>query len=67
MPMGEVVINSTTYKFLVDTGAPTLISKKIFQDMKIKNGKKAPLGESQDVIENQEFIVIPEMTLGSLS
>ncbi|SCY15131.1 Aspartyl protease [Nonlabens sp. Hel1_33_55] len=67
MPMVEVVINSKTYKFLVDTGAPTLISKKIFQDLKIQNGKKAPLGDSQDVIENREFIIIPEMTLGSLS
>ena len=65
-PFVNVQINSKTYRFLVDTGAPTIISTTLFNELNVQKAKEAQMGDSQGVSKERQFIVIPEMSLGSL-
>ncbi len=67
LPIVQVEINSKTYRFLVDTGAPTIISSAILADLNIKKSKDYQMGDSQGVKKNQQFVVVPEIKLGSLT
>ncbi|WP_438969404.1 aspartyl protease family protein [Nonlabens sp.] len=62
----DVEINSKKYTFLVDTGAPTLISSTIYKDLNIETEDYVAVEDSQGQINTQEVVVIPEMKIGNL-
>jgi predicted aspartyl protease len=66
LPSVNVKINGKIYKFLVDTGAPTLISNAIFNDLQLKPQMVSTVKDSEGVVSNQNFIIVPSIKLGSL-
>lgn len=62
----EVSINNKIYNFLVDTGAPTVISEEIYEDLNIKAADYTIITDSQGQRNGQEVAVIPEMIVGDL-
>lgn len=62
-----VAINGKTYRFLVDTGAPTVISSAIYKDLGIKPVKKVIIRDSQGNMNPQEVVYVPEIKIGTLT
>nr|WP_042297006.1 retropepsin-like aspartic protease [Nonlabens ulvanivorans] len=62
----DVVINQKTYTFLVDTGAPTVISNQIYKDLNINPANSTNVTDSQGQSNNQEVVIIPEVRIGNL-
>lgn len=65
-PLVNVQINDKDYVFLLDTGAPTVISKKIYDDLNIKPYVQQKVTDSQGESAKQDFVVISEMLVESL-
>ncbi|WP_438962546.1 aspartyl protease family protein [Nonlabens sp.] len=63
----KVHINGKVYNFLVDTGAPTVISDKIYKDLNIKAADRTMVTDSQGQRKSQEVVIIPMMTVGGLN
>lgn len=66
LPIIEVTIEGTPYKFLLDTGAPTVISPELATTLKSKTIKKSSVSDSQGNSSLQEFIVIDEIKIGNI-
>ncbi|MES2557751.1 MAG: aspartyl protease family protein [Bacteroidota bacterium] len=70
MRMGLVVvkvnINGKDYDFLVDTGAPNLVSKELAAELKLEPKVKQKAGDSQGRKEVLEFAEMPEMLIGGV-
>lgn len=67
LPMVVVNINGKDYNFLLDTGAPTVISNKIYNELKLKPAVKNNISDSQNKKEKQIFTVLPEMKVGNMT
>lgn len=63
----NVLINDKPYKFLVDTGAPTVISKAIFKDLNIKPALEINIIDSQGQKNKQDLVYVPEIKIGALT
>ena len=48
IPFCKVSIGGTEYNFMIDTGAPLVISKEIFTKLNLKSIHSANVGDSQD-------------------
>ncbi len=62
----DVVINQKTYTFLVDTGAPTVISNQIYKDLNINPANSTNVTDSQGQSNDQEVVIVPEVRIGNL-
>ncbi|MDP5101690.1 MAG: aspartyl protease family protein [Nonlabens sp.] len=62
-----VEINNKTYTFLVDTGAPTVISTAIYEDLNIKKFKGIYIADSQGQRNQQKLVLVPEIKVGNLT
>lgn len=62
----QVVINDKNYQFLLDTGAPTVISSAIFKDLNLKPKTFVNVSDSQGQTNAQALVVVPEIKLGNL-
>lgn len=61
-----VDINGKTYHFLFDTGAPTVISKEVFQNLGKQSLGKRNAGDSQGSSQKLEFVVIDSVRIGDI-
>ena len=66
LPSCQVEIEGKTYSFLIDTGAPTVISDEIFQILKLKESHKESTTDAQNNNREQKFVVIPQIKIGNL-
>lgn len=66
LPIIKVTIEGIPYKFLLDTGAPTVITTELATTLKSKAVKKSTVGDSQGNDNVQEFILIDEIKIGRL-
>jgi predicted aspartyl protease len=66
LPLCKVEIEGEIYIFLVDTGAPTVISDEIFQTLKLKESHKSSMTDSQNKKRLEKFAVIPQIKIGNL-
>ena len=66
LPLCQVEIEGKLYNFLVDTGAPTVISDEIFQTLKLKESHKSLMTDSQNNKRQERFAVIPQIKIGNL-
>ncbi|MGC4039815.1 MAG: retropepsin-like aspartic protease [Flavobacterium sp.] len=61
-----VKINGKTYRFLLDTGAPNLLSKRVLSELNIQNTKKINVHDSNHKVDTLEMVSIPHMQIGDL-
>lgn len=66
LPLCQVEIEGKIYNFLVDTGAPTVISDEIFQTLKLKVSHKSLMEDSQNKKRQEKFTIIPQIKIGNL-
>lgn len=62
-----VVINNKTFKFLLDTGAPNVISKTVLAEINIQNSKKINVSDANNQSDEMEMVAIESMKLGNLT
>ncbi len=62
-----VVINNKTFKFLLDTGAPNVISKRVLEEINVQNSKKINVSDANNQSDEMEMVAIESMKLGNLS
>ncbi|SMC59873.1 aspartyl protease family protein [Moheibacter sediminis] len=67
LPVVVVSINGKDYNFLIDTGAPTVISNKIYNELNLKPATKNKISDSQNEKETQIFTILPEMKVGNIT
>lgn len=67
LPIIKVTIKGVDYNFMVDTGAPTVVSPEIAAILKPEKVKKSTVGDSQGNNGKQEFIVVDEIKIGNLA
>lgn len=66
LPLCRVSIQGNEYNFLVDTGAPMVISDELFAKLNLKKAYSATVGDSQKKKKTQDFCVLPEIIIGNL-
>jgi predicted aspartyl protease len=62
-----VQINGKNYKFLLDTGAPNIISTKIRDELKISNVSATKIEDANDLVQEMQFTQIPSLNIGNLN
>ena len=62
-----VEIQNHTYHFILDTGAPNLISKKLMQTVNCKSLVKTPVRDANLTKDSLQVVQIPELQLGNLN
>ncbi|WP_250254322.1 retropepsin-like aspartic protease [Chryseobacterium sp. Marseille-Q3244] len=67
LPFVKVSINGKIYNFLLDTGAPTVISTAIYTDLGLEKKHKSSVKDSQKNKQDQIFTVLPEMIIDQLA
>lgn len=65
-PYITVEINVKKYNFLLDTGAPTVISKELFAELNLEINYNGKVADSHGGVQTEKFVVIPSIKLGNL-
>lgn len=65
--MLPVVINNKTFTFLLDTGAPNVISKTVLAEINVENSKKINVSDANNQSDEMEMVAIKSMKLGNLT
>ncbi|MFC3157430.1 Aspartyl protease [Chryseobacterium arachidis] len=61
LPFVKVSINGKFYNFLFDSGAPTVISHAIYNELNLSKKYKRSVSDSNDKVQQQIFTELPEM------
>ncbi|MDN3693524.1 retropepsin-like aspartic protease [Chryseobacterium tructae] len=67
LPFVKVHINGKVYNFLLDTGAPTVISNAVYTELGLEKKHKSSVKDSQKNKQTQIFTVLPEMVVDQLT
>ncbi|MFN3753939.1 retropepsin-like aspartic protease [Flavobacterium sp.] len=62
-----VTINDKTYKFLLDTGAPNLITKRLKDEISIQSLKRIPVSDANNQVDTLEMIAVKSIKLKNLN
>lgn len=62
-----VTINEKAYKFLLDTGAPNLLSKRVLNELNIKDTQKINAFDANNNIDTLQMAQIQNMKIGNLN
>jgi len=65
--MLPVVINNKTYRFLLDTGAPNVISKRVLNELKIQNSLKINVSDANNKSDTMELVSVNSIQIGKLN
>ncbi len=66
LPLIKISINGKPYQFIFDTGAPTVISNAVYNELNLKKKHRSKVGDSQRNKQEQIFTVLPEMTVDQI-
>ncbi len=66
LPFCQVEIGGKIFRFLVDTGAPTVISDEIFQSLKLKVSHTSLVTDSENKKRKQKYVLLPQIKIGNL-
>ncbi len=66
LPLVNVTIQGKPYVFLLDTGAPTVISTKIYEELNLTPYLKGKVTDSQKNTRKQIATILPEMLIDSV-
>ncbi|MGV9004374.1 retropepsin-like aspartic protease [Flavobacterium sp.] len=61
-----VIINGKTYQFLLDTGAPNIISKKVFDELNLQQAGTVKTSDANNLKQIIKATEIPSMQIGNL-
>lgn len=67
LPFVEVQIAGDSYNFLLDTGAPTVISYELMDKLQIKTRGTINITDSQGNSKKERMVKIPEIRLGNVT
>lgn len=62
----KVEIGGEFYQFILDTGAPTIISSEIYNKLNLKSAAKGKVFDSENAKRKQIFTYLPEMKAGTV-
>lgn len=62
----KVNINGKDYDFMVDTGAPNVITEELAAELKLQPALQQKTGDSQGKKESLNFVEMPEMLIGGI-
>lgn len=65
--MLPVVINNKTYRFLLDTGAPNVISKRVLNELNIQNSLKINVSDANNKSDTMELVSVNAIQIGKLN
>ncbi|KPH14059.1 retropepsin-like aspartic protease [Chryseobacterium sp. ERMR1:04] len=66
LPLVKVHINGKMYNFLFDSGAPTVISTAIYNELNLEKKHSSKVKDSQKNKHEQIFTQLPEMTVDNV-
>ncbi|MBW7674372.1 aspartyl protease family protein [Chryseobacterium chendengshani] len=66
LPLVNVFISGKPYQFLFDTGAPTVISSAVYNELNLKKKHTSKVGDSQKNKQQQIFTELPEMIVDQI-
>lgn len=61
-----VTIDGKNYRFLLDTGAPNLLSKRVLNELKIQNAQKINALDSNNNADSLQIVQIENIKIGNL-
>ena len=62
-----VVINGKEFRFLLDTGAPNVISKKVLEELNLVNTKTINVNDANNLEQSMQAVEIPKIKIGNLT
>mgnify|MGYP003605963818 CR=1 FL=1 len=62
-----VTINGKVYRFLLDTGAPNLISQKLFDELNLVEISSVKINDANNLVQSMRATEIPKVKIGSLN
>lgn len=62
-----VTIDGKTYKFLLDTGAPNLLSKRVLKELEIQNTQKINAFDANNNVDTLQMAQIQNISIGNLN
>ena len=62
-----VAINGKEFRFLLDTGAPNVISKKVLEELNLVNTKKINVSDANNLEQSMQAVEIPKIKIGNLT
>lgn len=67
LPLVTVNIEGINYNFLLDTGAPTVITPKLAKFLNLSLATNSKTGDSQGNVKKQDFVVIKNIQIGNIN
>jgi predicted aspartyl protease len=67
LPFVKVNINGKTYQFLFDSGAPTVISTSIYNELNLKKKHRSKVTDSKKNKQEQIFTEVPEIKVDQIT
>jgi hypothetical protein len=61
-----VTINGKNFRFLLDTGAPNLVSNEVMQELNFVSTNKINIRDANNLNQSMQSIVIPKIEIGKL-
>lgn len=61
-----VTINNKTYKFLLDTGAPNIISNTVLKDLEIQNQKNISVSDANNKKQDMNMVGVKSIKINNL-
>lgn len=59
-------LNGKSYRFIVDTGAPNMITKRVFNELQPAQVKKIPVGDANGKADSLSLFMVDEFKLGDV-
>ena len=66
LPLIAVEIEGEIYNFLLDTGAPSVISPELFQKLQLKSLHSTKISDSNNTSNTEIITQVPKMKIGNL-
>lgn len=63
----DVIIKEKPYRFILDTGAPTVITKELATQLKLQQTPFGPVGDTQGKKQNLSSVSLPPVQIGQLT
>ena len=67
VPIIKVKINRNEYNFLVDTGAPTVLSPELYKTLNLKSLTTSNVGDSQGNEKKESYVLIENIKINDIS